>query len=505
MRIGAPPHQIRRNPAVRARLRRGMITCLTTGLVSLAATAVGESAAAPQASARPDPRHVLTTADAIRRVDDVTGRVRRVRDANGDGLDDWILERGGERRWPTHIELVSSKDGATVRELWRAPIDPTPPASTASQEARLAYELARDRSRPSALDSRGDVDHDGVEDLVLGFPDQAPGGRVTIISGRTGSVLVTCVGDRPLDRFGASLAFVGDRDGDGHDDVAVGAPQDADADPSESGSDPRARPTGYVSIRSGHDGHEIMRVLGSRPRAAFGSWVANAGDTDRDGAIDLIVRGDRRALDATRLLSGRTWLDLRSFEHKGGPIGTVGDVDRDGILDVFVDQVDPMGSDRLDRVRILSGFDGTERVSIPYPDPWSPYGVTAGVGDLDGDGVDDLALGEPNFNLRSAGDPGTPAGYVARDPTTLSLKEALKLPSEPWCAFSFEAGAVFVHSGATGRAIVAAWARPGTGDGLGFAVGSAPDLTGDGVQDWYVTDQHSLYVLPAPGRTRDAK
>ena len=143
-------------------MRRGMITCLTAGLVSLAATAVGESAAAPQASARPDPRHVLTTADAVRRVDDVTGRVRRVRDANGDGLDDWILERGGERRWPTRIELVSSKDGATVRELWRAPIDPTPPASAASQEARLAFELARDRSRPSALDSRGDVDHDGV-------------------------------------------------------------------------------------------------------------------------------------------------------------------------------------------------------------------------------------------------------------------------------------------------------------------------------------------------------
>src|SRR6266545_3813341 len=83
----------------------------------------------------------------------------------------------------------------------------------------------------AALAGVGDVDGDGVPDLGVGEPSQNVAGqdnqgRVFVFSGATGARLRTLGNPDPqaLARFGFALAGVGDVDGDGVPDLAVGAP-----------------------------------------------------------------------------------------------------------------------------------------------------------------------------------------------------------------------------------------------------------------------------------------
>jgi hypothetical protein len=72
-----------------------------------------------------------------------------------------------------------------------------------------------------------DVDGDGTADVLVGAPDhlvRGTPGQVQVLSGRDGSVLATRSGTAAGDAFGFSLAVLGDADGDGVADVAVGAP-----------------------------------------------------------------------------------------------------------------------------------------------------------------------------------------------------------------------------------------------------------------------------------------
>ena len=125
----------------------------------------------------------------------------------------------------------------------------------------------------------GDLDADGVPDFVAGA-DQSGNdepGYVLVCSGDTGGILRAFTGALPEDRFGASVAGVGDFNGDGWSDIGVGASQQ---------TQPGA---GYATIFSGLGGGVLRRWSGAAIGEAFGFAVDGAGDVDANGFSDVIV------------------------------------------------------------------------------------------------------------------------------------------------------------------------------------------------------------------------
>ena len=143
-----------------------------------------------------------------------------------------------------------------------------------------------------ALAGVGDVDGDGVPDLAVGAPEQ---GRVFLFSGATGQRLRTLNNPTPQAgaRFGRALAGVGDVDGDGVPDLTVGAP----------GQDVEGRDTqGQVFLFSGATGQQLRTLNNPTPQAGarFGRELAGVGDVDGDGVSDLAVGAPFQPVEGRR-------------------------------------------------------------------------------------------------------------------------------------------------------------------------------------------------------------
>lgn len=137
---------------------------------------------------------------------------------------------GSQRRLET-----ADLDGDGRRELLLARSDR--PATTGSQGRVEAYDAATGlllRTLAMSVDHResfgtsvcgiGDLDRDGVGDVAVGSTGVQPYGEVAAFSGRTGAVLWIMPGLPTHRLFGYSLADLGDVDGDGFHEIAVGCP-----------------------------------------------------------------------------------------------------------------------------------------------------------------------------------------------------------------------------------------------------------------------------------------
>jgi hypothetical protein len=228
--------------------------------------------------------------------------------------------------------------------------------------------------------------------------------------------------------------------------------------------------------------------------------VRAVADLDYDHRMDLLVRSDLKSDEPCWVLSGATGRKIARFEHASGRAGSVGDVDGDGVPDFFFDAPEGEHHAGSGCVRVMSGTSRKSLFALPYLDMWDEYEMTVPVGDIDGDGIQDIALGEPNYNL-----PGMLEGrhgylfwndpYLGR----LSLEQARWFASRPWCAFTWESGVAVVYSGRTHQAIFGVWAPPGSRKGLGLEVAALPDINGDGCPDIIVSDEDTAYVFAGPG------
>ena len=126
----------------------------------------------------------------------------------------------------------------------------------------------------SAVAAAGDVDADGVPDVIVGAPTPFDGiGRARIFSGATGAQL-RLLTTSPNVLFGWAVGGLGDVDGDGSDDVIVSAIQDSSGGVSLAGR---------VTAFSGATGAVLWTRDGLLPNDTIGDCFARVGDLDGDG------------------------------------------------------------------------------------------------------------------------------------------------------------------------------------------------------------------------------
>ncbi len=312
-----------------------------------------------------------------------------------------------------------------------------------------------------AIADAGDVDGDGVHDVLAGAPGVSGRGWASVYSGVTGERLLHFAGHAEGDRFGYAVAGAGDLNHDGHDDVMVGAP----------GDDHAAIDAGQVAIFSGADGHR-MRVLRGTAADRFGVGTDGTDDVNGDGVRDLIV-GARDAGPGQRgqvsVFSGRTGARLwvTNAAITGVDFGTffvagVGDLDRDGTPDVYAaDYSDRTHGGNTGRGYLLSGADGTPILEMVGSGRGQGLGPGREAGDVDGDGVTDLIVGS----------------YLSNDGAP-------------------RAGKVEIFSGATG-AVLRTLTNTKPYDNVGFDAVGLGDVNGDGIPDALMSgaNRNDVYVV----------
>ena len=129
----------------------------------------------------------------------------------------------------------------------------------------------------------GDLDADGVRDVYASdwenWARGAKTGRVYVHSGRTGERLLSLTGERAGDGFGIGPAVAGDADGDGHDDLVIGAWQNCQGAPT----------AGKAYLYSGRDGELLHEYVCLAPGETFGFDAVGMGDLDGDGGVDFLI------------------------------------------------------------------------------------------------------------------------------------------------------------------------------------------------------------------------
>ncbi|MCA0432740.1 MAG: hypothetical protein LCH46_05700 [Proteobacteria bacterium] len=372
-------------------------------------------------------------------------------DINGDGFDDIILGVPGGDSFPDYSVLIlGSSDGGT--------------AST-----KLFNNAAYPGDQSGwSVSGAGDINGDGFDDLIIGAPFAGPGGPTRglahVVFGKQGDFtspfnLSTLDGGDGFridgagneDRSGWSVSAAGDVNGDGFDDLIIGA-KGADANGSSSGASyvVFGKASGFAATLSLStlNGTNGFRIVGAAAYDNSGYSVSRAGDVNGDGFDDLIIGAI--GADANGSNSGASYVvfgkgggfassfnlsaldgsngfriaGVIAFDLSGFSVSGAGDFNGDGFDDLIIGApyADPNGelsgasyvvfgkaggftaSLNLSTLNGTNGF-RIDGVTSPDQSAWS----VSGAGDVNGDGFDDLIIGAPSAST-SNGQSG--AGYV---------------------------------------------------------------------------------------------
>ncbi len=268
----------------------------------------------------------------------------------------------------------------------------------------------------SSVAPAGDVNRDGIPDVIVGDPHHTVNddeaifsvGRIFVFSGATDTILLTL--DNPTveenARAGYAVVSLGDVNSDGVPDILAGAPGQNIGEGEDSLTD-----VGVAYLYSGANG-SLIRTLnhpdqgGAEVNARFGSAVANAGDVNGDGVSDALIGAPGRG--EAFVFSGKTGAliftilsptaeKLPSF---GAAVAGGKDLDGDGTPDFAVGA--PLLKSSQGGVFLFRGSDGTfiRKLRTPTPQLFSKFGASISlIADVTGDGRTDVFVGAPEQDV----------------------------------------------------------------------------------------------------------
>jgi hypothetical protein len=368
-------------------------------------------------------------------------------DVNGDGIDDVIV--GASRADPNGINsgaayVIFGSTGGLPSPL-------VPSALDGTNGFLLNGEAGNDEAG-SSVSAAGDINGDGIDDLIIGASGADPNGDgsgrsyvvfgsntgfpasldLSTLNGINGFVLN---GEAAGDGSGDAVSAAGDVNGDGIDDLIIGA--------DDAGPNGEASGRSYVVFGSDKgfqspfnlstlDGSNGFAMNGAAMYDNAGRSVSSAGDFNGDGIDDVIIGASGE--DAEEYSSGRAYLVFGSLQPFPTPIDLIS----------------------------LNGTNGSVLTGLEE-NTGSLFNVSA-AGDVNGDGLDDLIIGDSGSRVSGI-------TLVGRSYVIFGSKSGL--PS-PFNMSALNGSNGFVLNGEAAL------------DGAGRSVSGAGDVDGDGIDDFII-------------------
>ena len=428
---------------------------------------------------------------------------------------------------PGGLRIAIDDTGATY-PLTIDPLATTAAWSAESDQAGAALGLA--------VATAGDVNGDGVSDVLVGAPlfddgTASDAGAAFLYLGSAAGPAATASwsasGSEAGAGFGRAVTAAGDINGDGYQDVAIGA-DGCDAGGSDAGC-----VAVYYGSATGLPAAPSLVLTGSQAGAAFGRFVAGAGDVNGDGFADLAVGAP--LFDDPLTDEGKVFVHLGSAlglstlpawsatsGQAGAELGAVagaGDVNGDGFDDLVAGAPRWSGGEADEGKLWL--FHGGAGGPAPAAS-WSIEGDNAGArfgdvvgtaGDVNGDGFADLFAGAPRFSGGEAeegaafvyyGSAGSPTGPWTYQPNVAGARAGFTVATagdlngdgrsdlvvglERWSGPESEEGRALAFLGTSGGlAVTPYWSHEINQAGARFAsVATSGDVNGDGFSDLLV-------------------
>jgi len=404
-----------------------------------------------------------TNGFAIKGIDfeDAAGSsVSSVGDINGDGFDDLIIGASAAdpngNSFSGESYIIYGKETGFGASLDLVSLDGT--------NGFVINGIAAGDRTGFSVSSAGDINNDGFDDVIIGARDASPNGNGSagqsyVIYGQANStfelssLLAENGGDGGAgfvingidadDRSGTSVSSAGDINGDGFDDIIIGASH-ADPNGSRSGESyvvfGQAGSFGAsldLSALNGSNGFVINGIDGGD---YSGRSVSSAGDINGDGFDDIIIgaygadpNGGRSgesyvvfgqaggfgaSLDLTALNGSNGFVlnGIGGFDFSGRSVSSAGDINGDGFDDILIgaNNGDPNGENSGESYVVfgqadgfgasfdLSTLDGTNGFVINGIERYDYSGNSvSSAGDINGDGFDDILIGAGDANVQS--------------------------------------------------------------------------------------------------------